>query len=261
MTTYVAITLLVLAGPFALSFDKRVAYYKSWKPLVCALVPVSALYIIWDVLVTERGHWAFSPQYSGKITILGLPLGEWFFFIVVPYACIFIYEVVRAYFPGHTFRAGEKKTPLLVQAAGWGGAVLFLLLAWLFRTQEYTVLAMLSVSVWLAAVMALQPRLLREIHTLWFFLLSIIAFLLINGILTGLPIVTYNPEVIWGIRIITIPLEDLFYNISLLGLYQLLYVLCKNRLQPGWKVKTASRGTAGSSGRIGASVRKTPERR
>jgi lycopene cyclase domain-containing protein len=220
VTWYVLITLAILAGPLALSFDRRVAFYSHYRSLLKAIIPVSTLYIIWDVIVTERGHWAFNPAYSGKISLFSLPLGEWLFFIVVPYACLFIYEVVKSY-----FRSKELDKHYLgrVRAAGITVGILFLLLALIFRDQEYTLLAMLSVSIWTVLTSLWRPVLFTQIHTLWYLLLSTVAFLLINGILTGVPIVTYNPEAIWGIRIITIPLEDLFYNFSLLGLYLTFY--------------------------------------
>jgi len=85
------------------------------------------------------------------------------------------------------------------------------------------VLALVSFALWVAAVLTFLPRLFLEIHTLWFFLLSTVAFLVVNGILTGLPIVLYNPHAIWGIRIISIPIEDLLYNIGMLGFYLLSY--------------------------------------
>lgn len=226
MTWYVIITLAVVAGPFALSFDRRVAFHTHWRELFKAVLPVSGIYLIWDVIVTSRGDWAFSPQYSGKITILSLPMGEWLFFLVVPYACIFIYEVVRAYFPAKQISLRHMRR---VRSAAFTLGGLFLLLAGIFSSQEYTLLAMLSVSIWIVLTALWKPHLLMEIHTLWFFLLSTAAFLVINGLLTGLPIVTYNPQAIWGLRIITIPLEDLFYNISLLGLYLTFYTHFKNR--------------------------------
>jgi lycopene cyclase domain-containing protein len=71
--------------------------------------------------------------------------------------------------------------------------------------------------------MLFTPWILQQIHTLWFFILSIIAFLIVNGVLTYLPIVEYNPQAIWGIRIVSIPLEDLFYNIGMLGLFLVSY--------------------------------------
>jgi lycopene cyclase domain-containing protein len=219
----VLITVLVLIGPLALSFDKKVAFYSYWKPLFISIIPISTIYIIWDVIVTDVGHWSFNSQYSGLITIFGLPLGEWLFFLVVPYACIFIYEVVRAYFP---YKKIESNTVVLIISVLViiSGIILF----FVFSHKGYSRLAMLFISVYVIGTLVLAPHLFKEIHTLWYFLLSLIAFLIVNSILTGLPIVLYSDEAIWGLRIFTIPLEDLFYNISLLGLYLTSYVTCKN---------------------------------
>ena len=55
----------------------------------------------------------------------------------------------------------------------------------------------------------------------------------INMILTAVPVVEYGPEHIWGGdgmfngRFFTIPLEDFFYNISMLTWYLLAYLLIK----------------------------------
>ena len=225
MNTYVVITLAIIAGPFLLSFDKRVGFHRHWLQLGISMVPVSAAYLLWDVLVTEQGHWSFNPAYAGSWKLFGLPLGEWLFFLVVPYACIFILEVVRAYFPNRTYSdSGRVRTYAIVCV------VLLLVTGYLFRGQSYTLLALLATSVWLTLTLIAQPGLLGDSHNLWFFLLSIIAFLVVNGILTGLPIVLYTPEAIWGVRIASIPLEDLFYNISMLGLYLLSYETVGNLL-------------------------------
>lgn len=57
----------------------------------------------------------------------------------------------------------------------------------------------------------------------WFiisFLVALIPFLIVNGILTGAitpkPIVWYSEDHIVGWRIITIPVEDIYYNMTLL---------------------------------------------
>lgn len=229
MNLYLIITLVVFAAPFALSFDKKVAFHTKWKQLFPSLLPVSAFYLLWDVLVTERGDWAFNPEYAGSLRLFGLPAGEWLFFLVVPYACIFILEVVRTYFPKKKY--GNRK---IVFGICIVMIILFIILALVFRAQDYTTLALLSVAVWIAIALLLVPWIFQEIHTLWFFLLSIVAFLLVNGMLTYLPIVTYHPDAIWGIRIVSIPLEDLFYNIAMLGLYLVSY-------------ETIGRHTAGKS--------------
>jgi lycopene cyclase domain-containing protein len=52
------------------------------------------------------------------------------------------------------------------------------------------------------------------------FLVAILPFLIVNGVLTGAttpePIVWYSELHITGVRIVTIPIEDVFYNFSLL---------------------------------------------
>lgn len=218
MNLYLLIIVLVVAGPLLLSFNKKVAFYKKWKQLALSMLPVSAIYIFWDVLATANGHWSFSLTYSGGWKLFGLPLGEWLFFFVVPYACIFIYEVVKAYFP-------QKTSTNAFQARLWGAltSILSIILAVVFRDQAYTVLALLSLALWITVTLLIGLPLLLQSCTLWYMLLSAVAFLLVNGFLTGIPIVLYNPEAIWGIRIITIPLEDLFYNIGMLGFFLLSY--------------------------------------
>lgn len=211
---YVLINLAILTGPLALSFDRKVAFYRHWPRLGLSLLVVSTGYIIWDVIVTSIGHWWFSPEYSGLITIAGLPLGEILFFITVPYSCLFIYEVVRAYFnERRTDRTGA------VRIIGFFVGALFMVLALVFRGQGYTALAMLSISLLAVVTVVFDPGMWMSTHTLLFFVLSYIPFLIANGVLTALPIVGYNPEAIWGIRVYTIPLEDFFYNLGMLGFY------------------------------------------
>jgi lycopene cyclase domain-containing protein len=61
------------------------------------------------------------------------------------------------------------------------------------------------------------------------FLVAMIPFIIVNGILTGAvtdePIVWYSENHIMGPRIITIPIEDIFYNYCMLlpivGLFEL----------------------------------------
>ena len=62
------------------------------------------------------------------------------------------------------------------------------------------------------------------------FLVAIIPFIIVNGILTGAvtdqPIVWYSESHIMGPRIYTIPIEDLYYNYAMLlpiiGIYEYL---------------------------------------
>lgn len=52
--TYFLILGASLAGPLALSFDKKVAFYKRWKYLVIPMLVPAALYIAWDAFFYKR---------------------------------------------------------------------------------------------------------------------------------------------------------------------------------------------------------------
>ncbi len=218
MDLYVLVNLGIVAGPLALSFDRKVAYYRKWVPLAATILPVSAAYIAWDIFATGRGHWWFNEAYAGEPVLLGLPVGEVLFFFTVPYACLFIYEVVRAYFP-------RRMAPVVfpVRAIAFSVAAALLAVALLFRDRDYTVLALSSVAALLVLAALLDPAMLRSSHAGLFMLLSYVPFLIANGILTSVPIVGYNPGAIWGPRLFSIPLEDFFYNFGMLGFYLLVY--------------------------------------
>src|SRR3954468_13840003 len=97
--TYFIILTASLAGPFALSFDKKVAFYKKWKYLFPAMIFPALLYIVWDIYFTSKNVWSFNEKYISGLKLGNLPVEEVLFFFVVPYCCVFIYECIRCYFP------------------------------------------------------------------------------------------------------------------------------------------------------------------
>jgi lycopene cyclase domain-containing protein len=65
------------------------------------------------------------------------------------------------------------------------------------------------------------------------YLVALIPFLIVNGILTGIatekPVVWYNENHIIGLRIFTIPFEDLYYNFALFFPIIALYEFFKSK--------------------------------
>ena len=70
--TYFIILAASLAGPLALSFDKKVAFYKNWKYLFPAMVIPALLYIAWDIYFTSKGVWSFNDRYITGIKLVNL---------------------------------------------------------------------------------------------------------------------------------------------------------------------------------------------
>ena len=94
---YLLIDGLTLAGPLVLSFDRRVAFFRRWKYLFPSIGLMMAIFVPWDIAFTHMGVWGFNPQYLSGYRIFNLPIEEVLFFVVVPYACVFIYDCLNSY--------------------------------------------------------------------------------------------------------------------------------------------------------------------
>ncbi|WP_417590222.1 lycopene cyclase domain-containing protein [Owenweeksia hongkongensis] len=213
-TSYLYLYLMAasFAGPFFLSFDKKVAFYKSFGSLFKSIIPVAIVFLVWDAVFTSFGFWGFNPKYISGISLFGLPLGEYLFFIVIPFCCVFVYEVLNSYISQDIL--GSWSTSISNFLMGFSAS-----LAVIFYDKWYTVLTF-----GLLAVLVYWHSKKNKTEWLGRFYLSyaIIAlpFLAINGILTGTGL---DEEVVWyndaeniGKRIFTIPIEDFFYGMLLI---------------------------------------------
>lgn len=94
--TYVAVLAGCLAGALWLEPILRVGVLRQWRRLVLTIVPVAAVFVVWDLLAIAAGHWTFDPeQTTGVVFPGGLPLDEVLFFVVVPICAILGFEAVR----------------------------------------------------------------------------------------------------------------------------------------------------------------------
>ena len=222
MSLYALVILLSFAGPFALSFDKKVSFYKEWSFVFIATLIVALPFPIWDELFTQWGVWGFNADYLLKIYIGRLPLEEVLFFIVIPYNFIFLLKVVQAYFPNRN----KKRIAPVFAFIFTATSGLWMLL---YGANYYTFLA-----AFLSAALTILLRNRKWYQDfMWTYLLCLIPFFIVNGILTGAftdaPIVWYSEKHIIGWRMISIPFEDLYYNYALLLPLTWLYFSLKNR--------------------------------
>jgi lycopene beta-cyclase len=91
--------LAVLAGcvlitlPLELVIGARV--YRRPRRLLAALAPALVVFVVWDVIAIERGHWWYDPRYVTGWQLPGaLPIEELAFFVVVPVCALLTYEAV-----------------------------------------------------------------------------------------------------------------------------------------------------------------------
>ena len=221
MYIYLYLNLFTLFFPFILSFDKRVHFYTNWKFLFPAMAVNALVFISWDSLFTRLGIWGFNPAYLVGLDLFGLPLEEVLFFVTVPYACVFIYEVLRAY---------TRRDWLRPYATGLALALIGMLVALglIFLPRLYTSVTCLFLSL----VLAGHLWLFKDKVLGWFYLaylVHLLPFLLVNGVLTALPIVWYNNAYNLGIRLYTIPVEDTAYSMAMLLLTISVYEFLKQK--------------------------------
>ena len=215
MSTYLLINILIILFPLVLSFDKNLKFYRNVKYVLASILIVSSAYIVWDIIATNRGDWAFSEQHLLGIYFYVLPLEEILFFITVPYSCIFIYETIKFYINETVYPI--KKNIFLIPV------ISFIVLALVFNKQAYTFTVLLySAAFFLLGVLTNSKLLTSKIF--WIsILICFVPFFIVNYFLTSIPVVTYNDTAFSAIRVITIPLEDFLYSFSMVSLWILFY--------------------------------------
>ena len=211
MSLYLILMLVSFGSCLVLSFDKKVAFYKNMRFFIPAVFAVAIPFLIWDEYFTIYDIWGFNKTYLQGLFLGSLPLEEVLFFFLIPYCCVFIYEVLIAYFPNASLQKVTRIFSIVFVVSGT-------LLALLNIDNWYT-LSACSIAV-LLVVFSLRGKYIWYPRAIFAFLVAMLPFLIVNGVLTGAvtpaPIVWYNEAHIVGFRIVTIPLEDVFYNFSLL---------------------------------------------
>jgi lycopene cyclase domain-containing protein len=94
--SYLAMLAFCLIGTAPLELFLHVGVYRQWRRLLLTLVPVAAVFVLWDLYAISRHQWTFDPAQTLRIVLPGgLPIEELLFFLVVPVAAVLTLEAVR----------------------------------------------------------------------------------------------------------------------------------------------------------------------
>ena len=212
MFLYLLLNLGVISIPLLYSFEKKMRFIKDYKVVFLSLTIVSTVFLIWDAIFTANGVWGFNSSYHLNILLFGMPFEEWMFFFCIPYASVFIHYSL-AYF----------KPDLLISEKATKFITLFfsvLLLPVIIMNFEkaytfvnYSFLLFILLMGFFYAISLLQRFYIA-------FLIILIPFFIVNGVLTGTgieaPVVWYNNAENLGIRLGTIPIEDIGYAFTMI---------------------------------------------
>lgn len=208
---YLGLMIFSIAYPLAQSFEWRLKLYKNFKAIFAGTFVMMLLFIPWDIWFTKIGVWWFRDDYITGLKIFHLPIEEWLFFIIVPYACVFIHEVLIYFIKKDLFKSIARPLFLVLGFTLIG-------LALFYSPQYYTSITFALAGLGALILVWFNPNWIGRF--LMTYLVSWIPFLLVNGALTGnftkTPVVNYNPSEIIGFRVTTIPIEDSIYNLLML---------------------------------------------
>ncbi len=94
--SYLAVLAFIVLGTSWLPWATGAVVWQKLRRLALSVLPGFVLFAVWDWYAIRSGHWSFDPQRLLAVRILGLPLEELLFFIVIPVASVLTLEAVRA---------------------------------------------------------------------------------------------------------------------------------------------------------------------
>jgi lycopene cyclase domain-containing protein len=218
--TYLLVNVFSIAIPLGFSFHHRLRFWQQWRAWLPAIILPAIPFLLWDVYFTQLGVWGFNPEHLLDLSLLGLPLEEWFFFFAIPYACLFTYHSLKVLVPVPFSPFVSGRISLVL-------AFILLLLRVIHIERLYTGITFLLTGASLLIYLWKTRGRYPEYFYLAYLIIFAIPFLLVNGVLTGLgleqPVVWYNNSENLAIRVFTIPVEDFIYGFLLFFMNVVIY--------------------------------------
>ena len=210
MSTYLQVLTFSIIIPLIFSFHNKIQFYKKWSAFFKANIIVTIPFLIWDELFTRYSIWGFTEEHLIGIYLFNLPIEQILFFIIIPYCCVFTYEVFLK-----LSLKNNQITQLITLALG----IIILFIGILLYTKAYTTVTFISLGI-ILIVLSYQNKKFINTFYLTYIVITASFFIIVNGILTGgtleTPPVWYNNTETLNIRIWTIPIEDFFYSMLLI---------------------------------------------
>ncbi|MBN2030590.1 lycopene cyclase domain-containing protein [bacterium] len=212
---YLIFNIIVLTGPLVFSHDRKVRFVDYWTKAFISITMVMIPFLIWDIEVSGI-HWHFNEKYTLPVRIWGLPLEEILFFISVPFACLFIWQIMVT--EKQTTFFNNQIVLYIIALAGC-----FLSFLAMSTGKLYTSIACFTLVLTIFLDRILKTHLLSQKRTYLYLIIITGLIFVFNGYLTTRPVVLYESNYLTNIRIGTVPIEDFGYGYALILLCTVLF--------------------------------------
>jgi lycopene cyclase domain-containing protein len=92
--------LLVLAACVTITLPLEMfgdGVYRQWWRVIRAVLPVAAVFLLWDEVAIAAHVWTYNPAYIVGVNVpIRLPIEEVLFFVVIPVCALLTYSAVSA---------------------------------------------------------------------------------------------------------------------------------------------------------------------
>ncbi|MGB0837115.1 MAG: lycopene cyclase domain-containing protein [Flavobacteriaceae bacterium] len=209
---YLSLDLGSFIIPFLYSFHPKMAFYKQFKAFFLSIAIVAFVFLVWDEFFTQIGVWGFNPEYLTGIYLGHLPLEEVLFFFCIPFSSLFIHYSLAYFKP--KWLIGDR-TVMRISIFLFLSVLVAVIYNFPAKYTTFNGVFFLVLMIW----SLFKPN--NELNRFYLsFLIILVPFFLVNGILTGSfiedPVVWYNNSENLGLRLGTIPVEDVFYAFNML---------------------------------------------
>src|SRR4029453_11137671 len=97
--TYLVLMAACLLATLPLELVLEAGVYRRPRRWLAPVVPVFLVFPFWAWGAVPPGPWTYNPRYTTGIELLGLPLEELVFFVVVPTCALLTYQAVVRLLP------------------------------------------------------------------------------------------------------------------------------------------------------------------
>ncbi len=219
--TYLILTLFLLLIPFGLTADTKVYKLSMLKQTIIPSVLVTVVFSEVAVFFTMEKVWTFNSIYTLGTYYRSLPIEGYLFIFAFSFAGLGIYNYLNSKFPNDDL----QKYSLAISNLILG---IFIAILYFGHNKWFPLITVVMVFVLLFGIEYINK--LRFMYRYYrAFLVCLIPFYIVYGVIGNLPIITYSKTESIGVNLANIPFENHFYMMGMLLLGVYLFEFIKNR--------------------------------
>jgi len=219
--TYILIDLGLLIFSGLLFSLKDLNFAKNSKFLILSVLINVFVFSVPTEFLTQLKVIVFNPPYLTGLTLWELPAEELLLYFLLPGAGLAVYSFLNVHYPDNT----PEKYSLAVSNIMLGVCIAMLYFG---HQKLYTVFTFALLMAFLVFIEYVgKIRFMYRFYRAY--LVSLILFYLVYGVLTSVPVLQYNSAETLNFNLFHIPFESHFYFMAMLLLSVYLFELFKSR--------------------------------